>query len=175
MTPWWELGAYAPYAVTRDGSFEPGGAKLRTLFATPRAHERTFFYGLNTELSWSRPQFSDTRWNVEMRPIIGIRVAPIEFIVNPIVDFPLGDRTTFDFAPAARLGWILSETWTVALEHYTDLGPIDRLQPVGRQLHELFAVVDYSGQPGDVNFGVGRGFTEASDDWTIKAIISFSF
>jgi hypothetical protein len=175
MTPWWELGAYAPYALTRHGSFEPGGAKLRTLFVTPDAQQRHFFYGLNSELSWSRPEFSDTRWNVELRPIIGIRIAPIEFIVNPIVEFPLGDRTTFDFAPAARLGWILSETWTVALEHYTDLGPIDRLQPVGRQLHELFAVVDYTGEPVDVNFGVGRGLTNASDDWTIKAIIGFSF
>jgi hypothetical protein len=175
VTPWCELGAYAPYALTRDGSFEPGGAKLRTLFVTPDAAQRTFFYGLNTELSWSRPQFSDTRWNVELRPIVGIRMAPIEFIVNPIVDFPIADNPDFTFAPAVRLGWILSESWTVALEHYTDLGPIGSFASPGRQLHELFAVVDYGGGPVDVNFGLGRGLTQSSDDWTIKAIVGFSF
>lgn len=161
--------------MTRDGSFEPGGAKLRTLFATPNAHERHFFYGLNTELGWARPELSDTRWNVELRPIVGVRFAPIEVILNPIVDFPLARHVDFTFAPAVRLGWILSPEWTVALEHYTDLGPIDDIVPVGRQLHELFAVVDYGGGPVDVNFGLGRGLTRASDDWTLKAIIGLSF
>ena len=32
------------------------------------------------------PQFSDAQWNMEIRPIIGVRKGDYEFIVNPIVD-----------------------------------------------------------------------------------------
>ena len=40
---------------------------------------------------------------LEIRPIIGIRNADWEFIVNPIVDFSFGKFGEADFAPAARL------------------------------------------------------------------------
>src|SRR6267143_2861581 len=119
VTDFWEVGAYLPYAVTRGGDFETGGGKLRTLLASPRAHERRFFYGVNFELSHQPRLFVGNHWSSEIRPIIGWRRRPIEFIVNPIVDVVLsGPRRTIDFAPAARLACILSPAWAVGLEHY---------------------------------------------------------
>ena len=176
ITECWEIGAYLPYAVTRGGDFETGGGKLRTLVASPHAHDRRFFYGVNFELSDQPRLFEANHWGSEIRPIIGWRRPPIEFIVNPIVDVVLsGPRRTIDFAPAARLACILSPAWTVGLEHYADFGPIDRFEPRGRQLQEIFAVADYTGRTLDVDFGAGRGLTSGSDDWTVKFILGWGF
>ncbi len=176
LTDFWEVGAYLPYAVTRDGGFEPGGAKLRTLLASPHARDRPFFYGVNFELSDQPRLFAGNHWNSEIRPIFGWRRRPIELIVNPIVDVTLsGPRRTIDFAPAARLASILSPTWAVGLEHYADFGPIDHFVRSSQRLQELYLVADYSGPTLDVDFGVGRGLTSGSDDWTVKFILGWGF
>ena len=86
ITNWWEAGFYLPFGVTGSGEFLSNGAKLRSLFAVPEAGKRNFFYGVNFELSYEMPQFAPTPWNMEIRPIIGVRNKQWEFIVNPIVD-----------------------------------------------------------------------------------------
>jgi len=174
VTDSWEVGAYLPYAVTRDGDFEPGGVKLRTLVASPHAHERSFFYGVNVELSHQPRLFAGTHWNSEVRPIIGWRRPPVEIILNPIVDVALsGPRRTIDFAPAARLAYLVSSAWAIGLEHYADFGPIDRFDPPRRQVQELFLVADHSGKALDVDCGIGRGLTSGSNDWTVKFILGW--
>jgi len=176
VTDFWEVGAYLPYAVTRDGDIEPGGAKLRTLLASPHAHDRRFFYGVNFELSHQPRLFGGSHWNSEIRPIIGYRRRSIEVIVNPIVDVALsGPRRTIGFVPAARLAYLPSSAWAVGLEHYADFGPIDHFVRSDRQLQELYFVADYSGPALDVDFGVGRGLTPGSDDWTVKFILGWLF
>jgi len=172
---WWELGMYLPYAVTRDGDFRQGGFKLRTLFVSPHAAERHFFYGVNFELGYARPLFAENRWNIEMRPIIGIRYKPIEFIVNPIVDTSLGgDSRPIEFLPAARLAYLLSDEWAVGLENYSNFGRIDRVEGSLSE-QTLFLVTDYSGEPIDVNFGVGRGYTSEANKWVVKLILGKDF
>jgi hypothetical protein len=176
VNEWWEIGAYLPYAVASGEGFEWGGAKLRTLFVSPRAADRSFFYGVNLELSWAAEKFSPGHWGSEVRPIVGWRGRKVEFILNPILEVPLsGDQGAVTFAPAARLAWIATSAWTLGLEHYSDLGPLRNFSPRDEQLQELFAVADFSGRGFDADFGVGRGFTPASDDWTVKFILGWSF
>src|SRR5215471_21589198 len=79
VTDWFELGWYAPFAVDRNGDFHSGGAKIRTLFVTPNAAKRELFYGVNMEFSYVTPMFAETRWNMEIRPIIGVRKGDWEF------------------------------------------------------------------------------------------------
>ena len=173
---WWEVGAYLPYAVEPGPRPWWGGAKLRTLFVSPHAGERRFFYGLNIEVSWATEKFSPDAWGSEVRPIIGWRGRHAEFILNPIVDVPLsGDTRAAVFAPATRLAWIATPAWAFGLEHYAELGPLRHFLPGGGQQQELYAVVDRSAASFDVDFGVGHGLTAASNDWTVKFILSWSF
>lgn len=177
MTDWWEVGLYLPYAVTNGGDFRQGGVKLRTLFVSPHAAERKFFYGLNFELAWQPQLFQENHWNLETRPIIGVRFAPIEFIVNPIVNTALsGSERTFAFAPAERLAYILSPAWSLGLEHYSDVGAIDHVPRFGRQDHAIFLVADYTHPEIAVNFGIGRGYTGGAEDkWIAKMIVEHEF
>ena len=176
LTDFWEVGLYLPYAVTSGGDFAAGGAKLRSLFASPHAHDRHFFYGVNFELGYQPRPFEETYWNSEIRPIVGWRGAPVEFILNPIVDVVLsGPRRTVGFAPAARLAYLFSSAWAAGLEYYADFGPIDDLDGAGRSFQEMFLVTDYSGAKTDLDFGIGRGLTTASDDWTVKFILGWGW
>jgi hypothetical protein len=122
----------------------------------PRAVERNFFYGVNFELSFNARYWERARNSGEIRPIIG----------------GLG---SLDFAPASRLAYNLSETWAVPLEHYADFGRFSHFEPAFAQQQILFAVVDYKSGPTAVEFGIGHGFTAASDALVLKLILAYAF
>jgi hypothetical protein len=171
MTDWWEIGFYAPFAVDQTGQFYSNAAKVRTLFVSPNAANRDVFYGVNFEFSYAMPQFSQTKWNIEVRPILGFRKGDYEFIINPIVDIGLGQDGNNTFAPAARLAKKINETFSLGVEYYTDLGPIQSLLPFREQQHNIFGVVDFKVGRFDINAGVGYGLTSNSDRLLAKIII----
>jgi len=175
IADWWEAGFYLPFADNGSSGFLSDGAKIRSLFVIPDAGKRSFFYGVNFELGYEQPQFSLTRWNLEIRPIVGVRNTAWEFIVNPIVDVGFGPGGEADFAPALRLARNLGEDRFLGLEYYGDFGKIGDFLPLQQQSHQLFAVTDFKVHEVDVELGVGYGFTPGSDGLVIKAIIGYAF
>src|SRR6202035_2980945 len=149
--------------------------KLRTLFVSPNADQRNFFYGINFEFSNTTPKFSQTRFGLEIRPIVGVRNADYEFIVNPIVDIGFGQYGQADFAPAARIARKLGPDLFVGLEYYADFGEIGNFARLADQQHTLFAVTDFKLGVFDVDLGVGYGLTSASDRFVIKTIVGYAF
>ena len=174
VTDWWEVGLYLPFAI-QDQQFLSDSFKLRTLFVSPNAAERNFFYGVNFEFSNTTPKFSQTRFGMEIRPIIGVRNADYEFIVNPIVDIGFGKYGQADFTPAARLARKLGPDLFVGLEYYADFGEIGNFLKPADQQHTLFAVTDFKLGVFGVNFGVGYGLTPASDRFVVKTIVGYAF
>jgi hypothetical protein len=175
LTDWWELGFYAPFAIDNRGQFLSNGFKIRTLFVTPHASKRDVFYGVNLEFSYTTPKFSQTRFGIEVRPILGVRNSDWEFVVNPIVDLGLGDKGQADFGPAVRLARKLGEDFFIGLEHYSDLGEIGHFLPLREQQHTLFAVTDFKLGKLDINLGIGYGLTPGSDRLVAKTIIGYAF
>jgi hypothetical protein len=174
VTDWWEVGLYLPFAV-QDRQFLSDSFKLRTLFVSPNAERRTLFYGLNFEFSNTTPKFSQPRFGMEIRPIIGIRDADYEFIVNPIVEVGFGKYGEADFTPAARVARKLGPDLFVGLEYYADFGQIGNFARLADQQHTLFAVTDFKLGVFDVNFGIGYGLTPASDRFVVKTIVGYAF
>jgi hypothetical protein len=175
LTDWWEFGLYAPFAVTGDGRFLSNGAKIRNLFVSPHAAQRNFFYGVNFEASYQTPAFSQSRYGLEIRPILGVRNPEWEFIVNPIVDVSFGSQGEADFTPAARIARRLGNDSAVAIEYYADFGKIGHFLPVQEQQHQVFGVVDFKLGAFDIDFGIGYGLTSGSDRLLAKAIIGYAF
>ncbi len=174
VTDWWEVGFYLPFAI-KDEIFYSDGFKLRTLFVSPHADQRDFFYGVNFEFSRETPPFAQTQYAMEIRPIIGIRNSDYEFIVNPIVDIGFGKYGEADFAPAARVAHKFGQDLYAGFEYYADFGKIGDFLPLEQQQHTLFAVTDFKLGVFDVDFGVGYGLTPASDRWVVKTIIGYAF
>ncbi len=180
VTDWWELGAYAPiYTITRDGRALLDSVKLRTLFAEPHADEKRFIYAINFEFSYNGHHWEDRRFTGEIRPILGVRFGPLDLISNPIVDYAFGSIKSLDFAPSERVAYNFSPVWALAAEHYAEFGKIRHFESGNAQGHSLFAVVDYNGQtlhqPLDVEFGIGHGFTTASDNLVLKLLLTHTF
>jgi hypothetical protein len=174
VTDWWEVGLYLPFAI-QDQKFLSDAFKLRTLLVSPNADQRNFFYGVNFEFSNTTPKFSQTRFALEIRPIVGIRNADYELIVNPIVDIGFGKNGEADFAPAARVARKLGQDLFVGLEYYADFGKIGDFAKLADQQHTLFAVTDFKLGVFDVDFGVGYGLTPASDRFVVKTILGYAF
>jgi hypothetical protein len=131
-----------------------------------------FFYGANFEFSCNARRWDQTRFTSEVRPIVGWHLRPIDIIVNPIVDTAYDGFRNLTFVPAFRIADNLSPRWAVAVEEYSDFGPLHRFAPGREQVHQLYAVVNRIGGPFDVEVGLGFGLTSQSDRITIKVILS---
>jgi hypothetical protein len=174
LTDWWEIGFYLPFAIN-DEKFYSDAFKVRTLFVSPHADQRNLFYGVNFEFSNTTPPFAQTRFVMEMRPIIGIRNSEYEFIVNPIVDVGFGKFGEMRFLPAARVARKFGNDLYAGFEYYSDWGKFGDFKAISEQAHTVFAVIDFKVGVIDVNFGVGCGLTHVSDRWVIKTILGYAF
>lgn len=175
VTDWFEVGLYAPFTLTPEGTFYSQGAKLRALAVSPNAAERKFFYGMNVELSYVTPAFSQSAVGLEFRPILGVRDLGWEAIINPIVDIGFGPNGSVQFAPAARVArQVWDELW-IGAEYYSNFGPFNSFDNAAQQQHSLFAVIDFVAFGVDVNFGIGFGLNDPADQLVAKLILSRTF
>ena len=173
VTPWFEAGLFLPlYSFPAHGGPQFDGFKLRTLFVEPNAAQHTFFYGVNFEFSFNSKSWDPHPQTSEIRPILGWRFGKFDFIFNPILDNSWTGFQHLDFAPETRLDYNVNDKWQIAAEEYDDLGELRRFSPGAQQTHELFGVVDYNGEPINVEAGVGFGLTPATDRLTLKLILS---
>lgn len=176
VTPWFEAGLYLPiYSLTSDGRLVFDGLKLRALFVVPDAHDRTFFYGVNFELSYNRPQWDPYRYSGEIRPIVGVHLGRLDLIFNPVVDTDFNGLGKLDFAPEARIAWNVSGKLAFALEQYSDFGPLDHFAGPSGQSQTTFAVVDLGSSANGIEFGVGKGWTRSSDACVVKLMLMRNF
>lgn len=174
VTDWLEAGLYLPlYSISKGRGPTINGGKLRILFASPHAADRTFFYAANFEFSYNARHWDPRRYTSEIRPIIGVHLHPVDLIVNPILDNSwVGGFKSLDFAPAARIAYNFSPKWAVAVENYSDIGSLRDFLPADEQSHELWGVFDDRTKFADIEAGIGFGLTSASDKITLKLMFS---
>ena len=175
ITDWFEQGlylpVYSPFSEGRGASIN--GFKLRELFVRPNAADHTFFYGVNFEFSVNRRYWESRRITSEVRPIVGLHLGAVDFIVNPILDTDYtGGFGGLEFVPATRIAYNVDKKWAVAVEEYADLGTLRHFEPVHDQFHEIWAVVDHKAKGFDIEAGVGVGVTAGSDRLTFKIMLS---
>ena len=176
VTEWFEQGLYLPvYTRTADGEVLFDSVKVRELFVVPHAHQRTFFYGINFEFSYNTAHWEPRRYSGEIRPIVGVHLDRVDLIVNPILDTQFNGLGRLEFVPAARAAYNLNARLAFALEYYGDYGPLQQFKPASERSQMVFAVVDFGGSRNGIEFGVGKGFTHASDNCVIKLMLMHEF
>jgi hypothetical protein len=169
-----EAGLYIPTERAQGGSVYVAGAKLRLKWLPIQPHDgKGFFAGLNFELSDVAARFEQSRRILEARPIIGWRNADWLIAANPTLDIALArpDRNQPpDFMPSIKVARTVTPWAALGLEYYSDVGQITSIDPWGLQTRMLFVALDFDSKPWVFNFGVGRGFGQESDAWTVKFI-----
>jgi hypothetical protein len=175
-----EAGLYVPTLRASGGSFYVAGARARLKWLPLQPDPAAIggptgvFAGLNFELSQVAARFERDRRALEVRPIIGWRDPQWRVAFNPVLDIYLAGPDHShppDFAPALKVARSVNDWAALGFEYYLDLGQITQLQPYAQQQHMLFIAADIDLKPWAFNFGVGRGFGDDTDRWTIKAII----
>jgi hypothetical protein len=175
VTNWFEQGLYLPvytiYSKGHGGSIN--GFKLRELFVLPHADDHTFFYGVNFEFSVNYSYWESRHITSEVRPIVGLHLHPVDIVFNPIVDTAYtGGFKNLEFVPATRVAYNLNDKWAVALEEYSDDGPLHKFLPMRDQFHEVWAVMNHSSKIVDIETGVGVGVSHGADKLTFKLMVS---
>jgi hypothetical protein len=136
------------------------------------------FAGVNLEYAWVSGVLEQSTRAMEVRPILGWRDTDWLVAVNPILEFALagpdqGSRP--DFNPSLKIARRVAEGISVGPEYFAKLGGIGRWAPHAQQAHTLYLAIDVDRAPWVFNLGVGRGLTDATDRWTVKAIFEVPF
>ena len=96
----------------------------------------------------------------------------MDLIINPIVDTHFDGFSHLEFVPACRVAYNYSEKLALAVEEYAGFGELKHILRANQQFHEVFGVLDYSTKVVNIEFGAGVGLTGASDQFTLKLILS---
>ena len=174
LTEAYEAGLYLPMSLDRDSNFCLDGAKIRLKFI-PSLGDDPYFGGVNWELGCVAKRLEESRWNMELRPILGFRQSPWLISFNPILGWALsGDEGSGwpTLEPALKVQFDIASGIGIGFEYYANLGRLDQIQPLHEEEHTIYAAVDLKKGLLDLNLGLGYGLTESVDKWTVKLIAS---
>ena len=172
-----EAGLYLPAAMSADGNLYGNGLRVRLKYVAPNEDGARFFWGMNAELGRSARRVAESSYSLELRPIIGYRDERWLISFNPILGTDLSTNVSREpkFEPALKISRKTAEGIYAGLEYYGEYGPVYHMLPAAERAHYLYAAVDFEAKGHDINFGIGRGFENAGDQWVVKAIIAFPF
>ena len=135
------------------------------------------FVGVNLEVGQVQRRLNENPWNSELKGIFGYQTERCTFAVNTNVGFkvsgPVASRPAL--ALASRVAYKTDQGYQLGVESYNELGELRHPGQLNQQSQTLYGVVDANIRGWDINFGVGRGFTSASDRWLMKAVVSVPF
>jgi len=173
-----EAGLYISY-VNSNNQFQYAATKLRMKWLPFREDKGDhFFTGANLEVANVQPQFDESRYNSEIRFIIGKHIDEWLISFNPILDMPLSQPYVHQapfFSTATRVSRDITPEIALGAEFYSNLNQLGQpiAYPSTQQLG--FLMMYYDGKPIAFQAGVGKGFSHSTDSLTLKAIFSAPF
>jgi len=173
-----ELGLYLLTTTQpgRDPMFD--GPKVRLKFIAPHDENAGAFWGANLEIGKTSLRVSEQPWGTELKGIWGYRTEPWLLAVNTNFDW---ESTRAFGGPVAldvdtKLAYRTAAGYQVGFESYNELGPLNGLGQLNRRSETLYGVIDTDlGKSLDLDAGIGRGLTTASDRWVVKFIVGIHY
>lgn len=171
-----EGGLYILSTLAPDGSVLVGGEKLRLKYIAPHPDSQPWYWGANIEVGRVAHQYDQNPWNGELKGIFGYNGKRWTVAVNPNIDWTFSHRVS---APPTleldtKVAYRVAKDFSVGVESYDQVGELKALGGPG-QTHNLYGTIDTKVRSFDLNFGLGWGFTKASDGLAAKAIVGVPF
>ncbi len=177
VTDRWTIAGYLDFEDHPAASFEY--VQFRAVVSRYRffeAGERLFDTALYFEYYIPNTAYGRSE-KLETRLIFEKTFAPVIVRLNPIfekaLDAPdVDEGVEFEYAVGvyAPMGKV-----RLGLEGYGALGEFSDWKPWDAQIHYLVPAVKFPIGPVDVDFGIGVGLTQASDDLLVKTIAAYEF
>jgi len=170
-----EAGLYLN-TVFNNGQWNYAGYKVRMKWLPIlEKYGYDFFAGVNVELSDTLYQYEQSRFGVETRFMLGKHIDEWLVVVNPVFAWPLsqpyanGNPT---FSLSGRVSREVTKELALGVEYYSNVGVLN--QPINYQNTGQmgFLMAYWEGWPLPFQAGIGRGLSQSTDNWTIKAIFS---
>ncbi len=180
-------------------ALQSGGVTIRQTFIQGDRLERTVFLGLVARTIFApqggltpdlfvankfsaripgTPRFiqeANPRVAQMITPIIGVNL-PNDYQLIFNANMTVGiDGAGSAFEPSIRFVKRINDTWTVGIEHFSNLGPIGYVLPWNQQMQTLYAVADTRFKGLELSFGIGYGLTNASRGLAVKTSIGKDF
>jgi len=170
----WELGAYLPL-LSQGGITRLEGGKIRIKYLLQE--DSGFYYGFNSEVGHTTKRSNEQPWNQELRPIIGYDGEDWRVAFNPVFSWSLVGHDAFlpSFSPMLKVGRVVTDNVVLGVEHFVDLGMVNKVESLQHQGHNTYFVLDTTVANVNVNVGAGYGWTQDSDGWTVKMILGLPF
>jgi hypothetical protein len=171
----WELSLQLPVALQQD-QLRTNGYRGELQYVVPHDEDQGWYWGGNVELANLARDGEQRIWNIEIIPIVGLRADRWHFAANPGISRALsGSARKINFEPAAKVAYRAFGRNYFGVEYYLETGHIQRWFPNNQRSQVLYLAWDGKISKSDINVGLGRGFTGASDRWVIKTVFEFSF
>jgi hypothetical protein len=153
------------------------GVKLRLKYIAKHDEAQGSFWGANLEIGKTSLRVSEQAWNAELKGIYGYRSGRWTLAVNPNFDWSLSGpgNAPVSFDVDTKIAYKTDAGHQVGLESYNELGPLRNPGHLNQLSQTLYGVIDTQLGKFDLNAGIGRGLTSASDCWLVKFIISTHF
>lgn len=178
----WNLGLHFPRSYDRNAnSTTLDGTKLRLHYLNVDAHraDSATFYGVNYEISAYSKRSIESRYNAEIRGILGVRRGDWKFSANPILTRALSDNPGGKHIELEVFGQALrsfGEDFAVGIEHYSPLGSLRHPTPGSQSGQTTYLVMEFkTARHFDIHVGVGHGWTNPTDRRVFKALIGLPF
>lgn len=172
LAPNWEVGGLLE-TTARDGAFDAHGIKAHGRWIAPRPVDRPWYFGFNAEVGWTDRHLEERPWTAEVRAIAGWEGKRWVLAVNPTLETAIdahgGEPVVFELQ--SKLGYRVTDRWLLGVESYNAFGPIAEIEPLNRESQIVYATADTEWRGLDLNLGVGRGLTNRSDGWVLKAVV----
>lgn len=177
-----ELGLYVPMNL-KAGNWSAAGYKLRAKWLPVRGDEDTggWFAGANLELSNIESKFNPSRYNAELRFMLGHRSHDWLFAMNPTFGWALSPSQAAPppqntrYRAGYKVARTVAEGVALGVEYYNEKGRLGAFEAANLQSKTLFWVLDFDRKPLPFNVGIGRGLNSNSDRWTLKFIFDVPF
>lgn len=173
LRPNWEISLQLPFAFTTEQA-KAEGYRVELQYIAPHDDDQGLYWGFNVEAARVSRLDEQSYWNFELIPIIGYRLARWHFAANPGVEKPSSGGDVL-WSPSAKVAYRALAKNYFGAEYYVEAGPLRRRLPSGEQSRVVYLAWDGKVGRSDINVGIGRGLTDASERWVIKSIIEIAF
>jgi hypothetical protein len=179
LTDWASVG-FMQLNAHRPGSLmQYAGWRVLPHFYVPKSWHLPLDLGLVTELSFQKTTYEENSRRVEVRPILEKSAGKFRADFNPVFERALhgpGTSGGWNFEPAARAGYEVSERFAPSLEYYGEWGALPSFLPLREQIHQILPGADVKLTRNlEWSFGVGIGITSAGNRLVYKWRFEYAF
>ena len=176
------LGVHVPFSYSLNArSFSLDGLKIRphNLNVIEHSPDSSTYYGANYEIAIYDKRITESRYNGELRGILGHKHGDWKFTLNPIINQALFKNPNGRPLELEVFGQVIREfgdDFALGVEHYSSLGRLSRptFGPGSEQISYLVAEFKTK-KHYEFHLGVGHGWTAPADKRAFKALIGFPF